>query len=174
LLALTWGDIDLDAGVIKIEHSLEETRSKGYGHALRIKSPKTKTGKRSVGLAAETVEVLRAHKIATLERRMVLKQGALTDETPVFGSLEATFLVPNSVTRTWHRALESRGIPKVSFHALRHSHVSALIRAGVDILSISRRIGHAKPSLTLDRYGHLLPCSDVACVAAIGKVLSSR
>jgi len=110
-----------------------------------------------------------------MERRLVLGQGKMNeDDVPVFSTLEATFYVPNSITRTWARALESRGLPHVSFHALRHSHVSALIRGGVDILSISRRIGHAKPSLTLDRYGHLLPCSDAACVAAIGRVLSSR
>jgi integrase len=174
LLALCWGDVHLDVKepFIRIERSLEETRTNGNGNSLRLKSPKTKTGKRNIGIAPETVAVLRAHKIEVLQRRMVLKQGKIDDkDTPVFGTLEATFFVPNSITRSWHRALESRGLPKVSFHALRHSHVSALIRAGVDILSISRRIGHAKPSMTLDRYGHLLPCSDAACVAAISDAL---
>ena len=40
-------------------------------------------------------------------------------------------------------------------HGLRHTHVSQLIAAGLDALTISRRIGHASPSINLDVYGHL-------------------
>ena len=39
----------------------------------------------------------------------------------------------------------AKKLPRVSFHALRHTHASMLIRAGVDILTISRRLGHGKP-----------------------------
>jgi hypothetical protein len=46
-----------------------------------------------------------------------------------------------------------------------------LIREGLDILTISRRIGHAKPSVTLDVYGHLIGGADAAAAAAIAKVL---
>jgi integrase len=115
LLALCWGDVHLDVKepFIRIERSLEETRTNGNGHALRLKSPKTKTGKRNIGIAAKTVAVLRQHKVEVMQRRMVLGQGKIDDnDTPVFGTLEATFLVPNSVTRSWHRhrALEANGL----------------------------------------------------------------
>ena len=46
-------------------------------------------------------------------------------------------------------------LPRVSFHALRHSHVSALIAAGLDVVTISRRIGHANPAVTLATYAHV-------------------
>jgi integrase len=59
----------------------------------------------------------------------------------------------------------------VTFHALRHTHVSVLIRERVDILTISRRIGHARPSVTLDVYGHLMGGADQAAADAIGRVL---
>jgi integrase len=36
-------------------------------------------------------------------------------------------------------------MPEVTFHALRHTHASQLIDAGVDIVTISKRLGHAKP-----------------------------
>jgi hypothetical protein len=58
-------------------------------------------------------------------------------------------------------------LPAVSFHAFRHSHASMLIRAGVDILTISWRLGHVQASITLDRYGHLIEGADKAAADAI-------
>ena len=46
-----------------------------------------------------------------------------------------------------------------------------LINAGIDILTISRRLGHSKASVTLDVYGHLVGGADAAAAKAIGKVL---
>ena len=78
---------------------------------------------------------------------------------------------PNNVTRAWGRALRCRGLPPVGFHSLRHSHASALIRAGVDILIVRRRLGHAKANITLDTYGHLFEGADAAAAKAIGEAL---
>jgi len=44
-------------------------------------------------------------------------------------------------------------LPEMSFHALRHTHASALIAAGLDVVAISRRLG-------LNTYGHLLKRDD--------------
>jgi hypothetical protein len=54
-----------------------------------------------------------------------------------------------------------------ALYALRHSHASVLIRKGVDILTISRRLGHHKPNVTLDVYGHLISGADKAAADAI-------
>jgi Phage integrase family len=50
----------------------------------------------------------------------------------------------------------------VSFHALRHTHASALIAAGLDVVVISRRLGHGSPHVTLRVYGHLFKRDDSA------------
>jgi integrase len=55
--------------------------------------------------------------------------------------------------------------------ALRHSHASLLIHAGVDILTISRRLGHRKAAITLDCYGHLIGGADAAAASAISRIL---
>ena len=47
-----------------------------------------------------------------------------------------------------------------SLHGLRHTHVSQLIAAGMDVLTISRRIGHASPTITFSVYGHLFMNTD--------------
>jgi integrase len=45
--------------------------------------------------------------------------------------------------------------PRVSFHSLRHSHASALIAAKIDVVKVSRRLGHSSPVITLGVYAHL-------------------
>ena len=54
LLALEWRDIDLDRGVLRVERAVEETKA-----GLRIKPPKTKMGRRNIGLAPDAVAMLR-------------------------------------------------------------------------------------------------------------------
>ena len=163
LLGLKWSDVDLDKAVIRVERSLEETRAGG----LRLKPPKTKRGRRSIGLPGDTVAMLRAHKIAQLESRF--KLGA---KAPLFvfchvDTAEADPLSPNNVTRAWHRACRRAGLPTTSFHALRHAHASQLIAAGVDILTISRRLGHAQAAITLNCDAHLISGGDEAAVKAL-------
>jgi integrase len=64
-------------------------------------------------------------------------------------------------------------LPKVSFHALRHTHASQLIASGMDVLSISRRIGHASPSITLNVYGHLFNTTDDRAAAVFEAAYAS-
>ena len=51
---------------------------------------------------------------------------------------------------------------KATFHSLRHTHASALITRGLDLLTISRRLGHGSPVITLGVYGHLFKPDDRA------------
>jgi len=59
----------------------------------------------------------------------------------------------------------------VMFHALRHTHASALIDKGLDVVQISRRLGHGSPVITLRTYGHLFGTVDTAAADAIDIVL---
>jgi integrase len=50
--------------------------------------------------------------------------------------------------------LNTPDVPKLSFHDLRQTFVSRLIAAGLDVVVVQRQAGHARPSITLDRYSH--------------------
>ena len=89
----------------------------------------------------------------------------------VFSDIEGELLSPDNFSRDWRRTLRVRKLPLVSFHALRHTHASMLLGAGVDVLTVSRRLGHSKASVTLDVYGHTVEGTDQAAVAAIERVL---
>jgi integrase len=52
------------------------------------------------------------------------------------------------------------GMPNITLHTLRHTHASQLIAAGVDVLTVSRRLGHGSPAITLSVYGHLFSNTD--------------
>jgi integrase len=69
-------------------------------------------------------------------------------------------------------------LPAVSLHALRHTHASQLIAEGMDVLTISRRLGHGSPTITLDIYSHLFGNTDDRAAdvieRAFGKVLAEN
>jgi integrase len=90
-----------------------------------------------------------------------------------FSTVEGELLSPDNLSRDWGRISIARKLPRVSFHALRHTNASVLISKGVDILTISRRLGHSKPSVTLDVYGHLIEGTDVAAAKALTGVLGT-
>jgi integrase len=168
VLALQWRDVDLDAGTLRVERAVEETRKVG----LRIKPPKSARAKRTIKLPPNAVAMLRAHKVQQLELRLQLGMGKLGLDALVFTTIEGTMIPPDNLSNNWHRICRARGLPLVTFHALRHTHASVLIRDGVDILTISRRLGHSKASITLDVYGHMIGGADEAAARAIEKAMS--
>jgi integrase len=154
ILALRWKDLKLDAAQARVEQSLEQTRQ-----GLRFKSPKTRCGRRTIALPAFLVAAMRAHWATTQEQRLALGMGKSHGDDLVFASPIGEPRKPSSITKQWGAAAKGFGL-KVSFHALRHTHASQLIESGMDVLTISRRLGHSTPTITLSVYGHLFSNSD--------------
>ena len=166
LLALRWEDIDLDEAKARVERSLEETAA-----GLRFKAPKTKHGRRTISLPPSAVDALRAHRLKQLELRVALGQGKPEPETLVFSTIEGSPLSPDNLSRDWRRVVAALKLPGVKFHALRHSHASALIASGLDVLTVSRRLGHGSPVITLNTYAHLFAKTDEKAADAIEAAL---
>jgi Phage integrase family len=66
----------------------------------------------------------------------------------VFCEPDGAPIRPSNLSYTWRNTCISQDLPKVTFHALRHTHASALIAAGVDVVTISKRLGHSSPVVT--------------------------
>ena len=169
LCALTWGAVDLDAGKLEVRQSLEQTRKGG----LRFKEPKTKHGRRSISLPPSVVACLQEHRLSQLELRMRLGLGKPPADALVFGSPEGKPPSPNYIGESFRDAMVRAGLPHVTLHSLRHSHASMLIRAGEDIVTVSRRLGHGSPTITLGVYAHVVSTKDGAA-AAIEAVLQGK
>ena len=110
---------------MRIERSIEETRA-----GLRINLPKTAAGRRTLSLPQFAIEALRNHRLEQMKLRLALGMGSLPADVFVFGNFEGDVPNPYTITDRWRDALKTRKLPKVTFHALRHTHASALIAAG--------------------------------------------
>jgi integrase len=165
LLALRWRHVDIDGQVekiLRVEEALEETKA----HGIRFKKPKTKNSARDVSLPDIVVEALRELRRNQLELRIALGLGRLPDDALIFPRLDGRPQSPRAFSKDWTDVAKSIGLP-VTFHALRHTHASHLIDAGIDIVKISRRLGHASPTITLGIYAHLFRKRDDKSTAAI-------
>jgi integrase len=154
LLALRLKDVDLDAGLVRIERSLEQTKG-----ALRFKSPKTKNGRRNVAVPPWIVAELRAHLSKQQKHRLALGMGRASDDDLLFARWDGVVRSPHWLTQKFAQAVASLKID-CTLHGLRHTHASQLIAAGMDVLTISRRLGHGNPTITLSVYGHLFSNTD--------------
>lgn len=169
MLALRWRDVDLDAGRLTVEQSLEQTAA----HGLRIKSPKTTKSRRTISLPTAAVAALRVHWRTQQEQRLALGIGKSPPDSPVLATLDGGHMTPASLNHHWPRAMREIGMPRAGLHSLRHTHASMLIAAGVDVLTISRRLGHASPAITLNVYGHLIHGTDDRAAQIIDARLGS-
>ncbi|HEX9323363.1 MAG TPA: site-specific integrase [Xanthobacteraceae bacterium] len=158
LCALRWQDVDLEGGKLEVRRSLEETTAGG----LRFKEPKSARGRRSISLAPSVIACLQEHRKGQLELRMKLGQGKPPADELVFTTWGGGPRHPDRLSTDFSEAMDRIGLPHISLHSLRHTHASELIRAGVDIITVSRRLGHASAAITLGVYGHLMTSQDGA------------
>jgi|SRR6516162_1975909 integrase len=169
VLALQWGDVDFGTKVIKVRRSLVETDEEG----VKLKSPKTKAGVRDITLPDVVIETLQEHRKRLLELRLQLGLGKLKDTDVLFSDLEGRPKLPDSFSSAWSELSRKLKLG-ISFHELRHTHASQLIDADVDVVTISRRLGHAHPGITLSTYAHLFRKDDSKAADAINTVLGRR
>jgi integrase len=153
LLALHWKDVDLVQGGLQVRASLRYHVGKGFV----FQEPKTKHGRRTVALAPEAVQALKAHWARQDAERSALGS-AWRDEGLVFasevgGPIEAT----NMLRGSFRRVVERARTPRIRFHDLRHTAASLLLGARVNPKVVSEMLGHSTVSITLDIYAHVLP-----------------
>jgi integrase len=166
ILALRWSRIDLDGRKLKVEEALEET-----GQGIRFKTPKSRAGIRTITLPDILIQCLRDYRKEQLELRLRLGLGKLPDDALLFTNLDGEVIRTTVASKRWTRCAASLGMPKITFHSLRHTHASALIDAGVDIVTISKRLGHKKPDITLRVYSHQFRNDDSKAADAINSML---
>ncbi|RVD32237.1 site-specific integrase, partial [Mesorhizobium sp. M4B.F.Ca.ET.019.03.1.1] len=76
-------------------------------------------------------------------------------------------------SKEFAREAELAGVAHVTFHGLRHTHITHLLRSGVPVHVVSARAGHANPSVTLNIYAHLLPGQQEGAAAVVDAALTA-
>src|SRR5262245_3501943 len=132
-------------------------------------SNRYKSGKRWIELPDRVLDILNAHNKAQLELRLQLVLGKSKEDAFVFCNHDGTPISPNYFSIMWSRELKRAGLPKRTFHSLRHGHASELIRAGLDVVRVVGSL--VRPTVTLSTYTHAFEGADPEAAKAIAKVL---
>ncbi len=150
--ALRWSDINLENCVLTVNQSLERTKEGG----LRFKEPKTKRGHRNITLPKTIVQSLRKHRLEQDQERLKLGLGR-DNKSLVFANPDGSAIDPRNVTCRFKEIVKGLDITKISFHGLRHTHISHMLMDGVHVKVVSERAGHSAISVTYDKYCHVIP-----------------
>ena len=124
LLALRWADVDLDAGMVRIDRSVTQ-----IAQALTYTSPKNHE-RRDVTLDGRTLAAMRAWRKVQLGERMTWGAAYRDTEGLVFTWEDVRPVLPDYATRAFGDLTAGREIPRLKLHELRHTHATMLLRDG--------------------------------------------
>jgi len=164
--ALKYTAVDWDAGTITVDRSLKYTPATGSF----IEVPKTDAGDRVITLPPSMIRILRD----------AMWQDVMEEQDEPEAWKGANWIVHSrhgarvnkDTPSKWFRAFaDAHGYQGVTFHGLRHIHATILLQHRIDLQSVSSRMGHADPSVTLRAYADAMPARDQDAAAAMDQLL---
>lgn len=167
LLGLKWIDLGWEQGFLQVQRQF--TKKKGGGFELT--SPKTKAGIRRIDVGKATLNILRAHRQEQFNLMVAVGED-WNGQDLIFSTQIGTPLDRDNLRKHFKRLLKDAGLPEIRFHDLRHTAASLMLNNGVPVIVVSRRLGHAKPSVTLDVYGHLIPSKQKEAASLMDQLLT--
>lgn len=155
LCGLEWSNIDFKEATITIERSV--TTVAGIG--VVDKEPKTESSKRVIAISDKLLSVLDEYKAWYDQYRFDM--GDRWKETDRLFIAECGAQIYPGTVYTWvHKVCDAAGLPHRTVHSLRHTNITMQIAAGVPLVTVAGRAGHARTSTTTDIYSHFLKSSD--------------
>jgi integrase len=149
LAGLRRSRVDILRGVVDVDQVVVEVRGR-----LHAGPPKTRAGRRRVGLPRPVAEELAGHLAAYAGP----EPDALVFTAPEGGPLRVNAFR----ARAWRPAVAAAGLGQLRIHDLRHTAVSLWVAAGASPKEVAARAGHTSVRTVLDVYGGLYPESDAA------------
>ena len=169
LCGLRWSDIDLKARSVRIDSAVISTTETG------VLEQDTKThNARTVTLDPKTVAELRSHR-ARMQARASDTGCELGADGFVFSHEAdgARCWRPDNVSTKWDRQRDRIGLAGVRLHDLRHFQATMLLRAGVPVKNVSKRLGHRNAATTFNVYAQYIEGDDHTAADVIGQLLSA-
>ena len=167
LLGLRWNDLDWTKRTLQVQSQIKRIKGGGF----YFSSPKTKSGKRKIILGENTIKKLNRH----FKQLTPIKQKAekkWQEHDLIFPSIVGTPLNQSKISKSLKNLLKEAQLPVIRFHDLRHTAASLMLNYGIPVIIVSRRLGHARPSITLDIYGHLIPSRQEEAAELMDKLIS--
>ena len=165
---LEWKDIDFETNQITIRRSI--TATTGYG--VYEKLPKTEQSIRTITAPKSLMNQLIEYKLWQDNYKKELGDYYI-DQDKVFTSQNGRYINPSVFTGWLNEVLVEAGLPHYSIHSLRHTNIALQIAAGVPLVTVSARAGHARTSTTSDIYAYLLKSSDQEAADQLDNVFNA-
>jgi integrase len=166
LVGLKWRDVNLDAGEVLIASNVVRLA----GRPLVDKDTKTHA-KRRIAVGADTVELLRAHRLRQAEAALACGASLPPDAYVLSRAADAsTPISPDGVSHRLQELAARLGV-RCRLHDLRHFMVTQLVAGGVDLRTVSGRAGHADGHMTLGTYAHFQQAQDRQAAAFMDELL---
>lgn len=150
LLALTWSDLDFE----NCKLSISKNRIYFNKSILVQNSTKGGDGRRVITLDPETVEILRAHRRAQVEERL-LAGSEWHDSDYIFVNEFGHPINYSTPTALFSKIRKRAGLREQRFHDLRHFHATVLLEAGTPLHVVAQRLGHRDAMTTATTYAHV-------------------
>ena len=165
IMGLKWEKVDFESGLVKIDTELIYTKSRG------VYEDSTKTSDvRFLNLPRETMDLLQQHKREQL--RMQLANGDRWQHTGyVFTQDNGDRMNPDSITGWLSDFAKRHGLPHINPHAFRHTAASVLLSNGLDVVTVSKQLGHASVVTTEKFYSHIIEENKAKAAECIADVL---
>ncbi|MBD8033040.1 tyrosine-type recombinase/integrase [Solibacillus sp. A46] len=155
ILGLKWSDVDFINKTIHVQRSLAYIPKKGY----ILTSTKTRKSNRIIPISDMVVKALVNHrKQQEIWKEQLGEQ--YQEEDLVICTETGSKQDPRNVLRALKRLITTSGVTQIRFHDFRHTHASILISNSIDVVKVSKRLGHPNARITLETYAHLVPNED--------------
>ena len=139
LCGLQWQDVDVDAGLLHIQRTVERIAQIGGGTCLTVQPPKTENSERWIPIPKEMLRMLKPE--TKQPDSYLLTGGEIVPD-------------PRAMQYRYKALLTRCGVRYRNFHCLRHSYATRCVERGVDVKSVSELLGHADVRTTLRLYVH--------------------
>ncbi|GAE35706.1 tyrosine-type recombinase/integrase [Halalkalibacter akibai] len=149
LRALQWDDIDFHARKVSITKSAYMEKN---GKTLIRDLTKGKKD-RTIIFGKNLMVFLKSHFERYQEMKTLLGE-TFNPNNLVFFNAIGDYIKPRELHRAYKNAIKRSGLSDARFHDLRHSHATILLKKNVHPKIVSERLGHSKPSITLEIYSH--------------------
>ena len=165
IMGLKWADVEWDRNRLKISRSLLYSPTRG------VYEDTTKTGNiRRISLPCETMQLLKLYRAWYSE--LQLKNGDRWQNSGyLFVQDNGAPMNPHSLSAWLHEFSQRHNLPSIHPHKFRHTMASLLYFGGLDSITISKRLGHAKVSTTTDIYSHIIQQADEQAADKIAETI---
>lgn len=165
VLALRWEDVDLDKALVHVERSVTQVQQQ------RLYVTPKNHERRDVAIDGRTCAVLRSWRKAQMAERLEWGPAYRNDDDLVFTWEDGRPVLPDYVTKAFSTRLASLDLPRLKLHELRHTHATLLLREGVPVHVVAKRLGHKDPSVTLNVYADAIPADDGRAVEVFSRAV---